>query len=184
MSKILQRCTEAQAWMVQLVPSGTLAPFHAALLLTLSSIPRLQQSAWSILKVPFQVHGVAAPMCLPCPGSHIADQYPMMQDILARSHHSSEHWQSSAWLGSLPQPPWGDADGIEAAFVACIERCTDGWVTVIAPALKLAVELIGSHTKKDHSFALHFLGAHPPPCLSAEHVLAASEVQPCQVTIA
>ena len=94
----------------------------------------------------------------------------MTQDILARSHHSSEQRQSSAWLGSLPQPAWGDADGIEAALIACIERCTDGWVTVIAPALKLAIELISLHTKKGDSFALSFLGAHP-------HFLALSVFQ-------
>ena len=44
-----------QAWMVQLVPCGTITPFHAAVLLPLSSIPRLQQSAWSILKVCFDL---------------------------------------------------------------------------------------------------------------------------------
>lgn len=43
---------KTQAWMALMFPCGPMTPFHAAVLLTLSSIPRLQQSAWSILKVP------------------------------------------------------------------------------------------------------------------------------------
>ncbi len=101
-----------------------------------------------------------------------------MQDVLARAHHSSEQRQSSAWLGSLLQPPWGDADGIEAALVACVERCTDGWVTVVAPALKLAIELISSNTKKGHSFALSFLGAQSPSSY-VKHLPGMYNLPPC-----
>ena len=54
-SVLCKDAMKAQAWMSQLAPCGSMTPFHAAVLLTLSSIPRLQQSAWSILKVPSQV---------------------------------------------------------------------------------------------------------------------------------
>ena len=92
-----------------------------------------------------------------------------MQGVLSKAHQSCEQRQSSAWMGALPQPAWGDADAIEAAIMACVERCTDGWVTVVAPVLRLATELISTHTKKSSTFALAFLGtAQPhslPPCL-------------------
>ena len=159
-----------QAWIGQLVPCGTITPFHAAVLLTLSSIPRLQQSAWSILKVGLQYLWCCFLQMLSCPFWLSATECLVMQDVLARSHQSNEQRQSSAWVSSLPQPSWGDADGIEAALLACIERCTGGWVTVIAPALRLATELISLHTKKGHTLALSFLGANAPlSCPGVSH---------------
>ena len=104
-----------------------------------------------------------------CPHLPASKDSMCMQGVLSKAHQSCEQRQSSAWMGALPQPAWGDADAIEAATMACVERCTDGWVTVVAPVLRLATELISSHIKKCSTFALTFLGtAQPhslPPCL-------------------
>jgi hypothetical protein len=55
--------------------------------------------------------------------------------------------------------------------MACVERCMDGWVTVVDPLLRLATRLIGFYTRKCSTFALTCLGAvQPHPLLSwADH---------------
>ncbi|KAK9902043.1 hypothetical protein WJX75_002333 [Coccomyxa subellipsoidea] len=120
---------QSKAWINNLKAQGSMTPFSIAVMFTLASVPRLQQTAWDILK-----------------------------GTVHKALQESEHRQMSRWMSALPSLPQTDAASVQACIIRALENCAMGWTIIVQPALTLAVELLDGAAKKNGGFSASLLG--------------------------
>lgn len=148
--------------MTNLRPQGSLTPFSVAVILTLASVPRLQQAAWDNLKVRH------------CQASLIIQTrrrftnqwdaradlwvFLMAQGTVLKALQEAEHRHMSRWMSALPSLPHTGAASIQACTIRALENCAMGWTIIVQPAMTLAVELLDGAAKRNSGFSTSLLG--------------------------